>query len=314
MIAVLGAFDGFHKGHALLLEYACSCAHIRGQKWGAVTFDPHPGVFMGSIKDTLFTAQEREWIRLMLQIPELISLKFNQQLADFSPLEFWKYLRDQIFIEGIVVGKDFRFGHDRVGDVSLLELYCQSDNIPFAALDILEYQGTKISSSLLRSHIQAGNCALVEIELGYPYFIWAEVVHGLGRGTKLGFPTANLKIPSDKLLPPEGVYAVSVFIDEAWHPGALSIGKNPTFQDIEAVSVEVFILNYRGDFYGSHLPVFFLERLRSQKKYDQPEELIKQISDDVESCRLVFKETFDKAEPSWSKSFAKIFRAAENTR
>ena len=293
MIAVLGAFDGFHKGHALLFERAKAMALPLGLEWGAVTFDPHPGLFMGTMNATLFTLRERELIRLFLGIPRIVSLRFDEELAHFPPPLFWEFLRENVDIDGIVVGKDFRFGYRRTGDVALLEQYCREIDASFLSVDILKHLGAKISSTTIRQHVEAGQCELAAKELGYPYFVWTEVVHGLGRGRDLGFPTANLNVPRTKLLPADGVYAAGVLVKGSWRAGALSIGRNPTFDDVPEVRVEVFVLDYEGDLYEESLPVFFLSRLRPQEQFKSVEQLVLQIGADVERARAVFRRSFD---------------------
>ena len=302
MIAVFGAFDGFHRGHMLLFERAKELALPQNQEWGAITFEPHPGLYTGSIKGTLFTLNERKLIQRFLKVPRIISLKFNEELAHLSPLLFWNFLRERIEVEGVLVGTDFRFGYRRTGDVTLLERFCREGNIPFLSMDLLEHLGTKISSSLIRAHVEAGDCGSAIKNLGYPYFIWARVAHGLERGRTLGFPTANLDVPHTKLFPSAGVYAVAVFVDGQWKAGALSIGENPTFEDVLGLRAEVFILDYEGNLYDKNLLVFFLYRLRSQVRFDNVEQLTLQIGADVERARSVFKHSFD-SYPHWYTGF-----------
>jgi riboflavin kinase/FMN adenylyltransferase len=136
--------------------------------------------------------------------------------------------------------------------------------------------------------VSAGRCGPAAEELGYPYFIRAEVVRGLTRGRALGFPTANLDIPGTKLLPPDGVYAAAVFTRGRWIAGALSSGKNPTFRDIAETRVEVFLVDYEGDLYGKPLTVFLLSRLRPQQRFESAEQLIRQIEEDVREVKKVF--------------------------
>jgi riboflavin kinase/FMN adenylyltransferase len=302
VIAVLGAFDGFHRGHALLFERAKALALPLNLEWGAVTFDPHPGLFMKAINATLFTSRERELIRLFLDIPRIVSLRFDEELAHFPPRLFWEFLRENIRVNGVVVGQDFRFGYRRTGDVALLEQYCREIGASFLSVDILNYLGSKISSSVIRGHVESGQCELAAKELGYPYFIWAEVVHGLGRGKELGFPTANLNVPSWKLLPADGVYAVAVLVRGKWKVGALSVGGNPTFGDVGGVQVEVFILDYNGDLYEESLPVFFLSRLRPQVRFKNTEQLIMQIHADTKRVRAVFSRSVE-LHPEWYSRF-----------
>jgi len=293
MIAVLGAFDGFHRGHALLFERAGEIAAPLGLEWGGVTFDSIPGHYMGAIEKVLFTLRERELIRLFLGIPKLEILKFDDELLKFSPPRFWEFLRGRVAVDGIVVGRDFRFGHRREGDVRLLERYCREANLPFLSVDLLRYMEVKISSSAIRAAVGSGKCELAAKELGYPYFMWADVDHGLGRGSKIGFPTANLKISGAKLVPPDGVYAAAVLVRGDWKAGAVSVGKSPTFGDVSDSRVEVFVVDYRGDLYEDNLLLFFLSYLRPQARFKDANQLTAQISADVELSRAAFRRDFD---------------------
>ena len=293
MIAVLGAFDGFHRGHAYLFERAKEAAVFLGLEWGGVTFDSLPGLYMGTVEKALFTLRERELIRLFLGIPKLVILKFDDELAHLPPDRFWEYLRGQIVVDGIVVGRDFRFGYRRIGDVQLLEQYCRAAGVFFLPVDLLQHTGVKISSSAIRAAVEAGMCEPAARGLGYPYFMLAKVGHGSGRGRELGFPTANLEVPGAKIIPSDGVYAAAVLVNGTWRAGALSIGKNPTFGDIADVRVEVFVLDYEGDLYDDSLLVFFLSRLRPQERFKDVSQLALQIEADAKRARMTFKLKFE---------------------
>ncbi|MDR3265780.1 MAG: riboflavin biosynthesis protein RibF [Synergistaceae bacterium] len=306
MIVVLGSFDGFHRGHALLFRHAAELAAPPGIDWGVVTFDPHPGLFMGELKTTLFTRRERELIRIFLGVPRIVGLRFDDELAHLTPCQFWDFLRESVDVDGVVVGRDFRFGYRRTGDVALLEQYCREADLSFVAVETLMLQegkkSVKASSSLIRSRVEAGECDLAARVLGYPWFVWAEVVHGFGRGTGLGFPTANLSVPETKLLPADGVYSVAVLVAGSWRGGALSIGRNPTFDDVEGIRAEVFVLDYEGDLYEASLPVLFLARLRGQERFRDGEHLALQIQADVERSRAIFRRALE-ANPDWMSGF-----------
>jgi riboflavin kinase/FMN adenylyltransferase len=314
MITVLGAFDGFHRGHAHLFERAKETADSLGLEWGGVTFDLPPGLYMGTIERILFTLRERELIRLFLGIPRLEILKFDDELAHFSPADFWEYLRGRMAVDGVVVGRDFRFGYRRVGDAHLLAQYCREAGLPFLSVDLLQHMGVKISSSTIRTEVEAGRCEQALKELGYPYFMCAKVSHGMERGRKLGFPTANLEVPAIKLIPPDGVYAVAVLVKGVWKAGALSIGKNPTFDDVPDIRIEVFVLDYEGDLYDEALLIFFLTRLRPQTRFKDTEQLVLQIGADVERSKAVFKRGFEASAGDYSgfmTGYAKIMTGSD---
>jgi riboflavin kinase/FMN adenylyltransferase len=158
--------------------------------------------------------------------------------------------------------------------------------------------------------VSAGRCGPAAGELGYPYFIWAEVVHGLTRGRTLGFPTANLNVPGTKLPPSDGVYSVAALVRGQWKAGALSVGKSPTFQDVPETRVEVFLLDYEGDLYEEKLLVFFLSRLRPQERFENKEQLVRQIETDVAQARASFRRDFEE-NPDTRTQLAAFARQAE---
>ncbi|MDR1741247.1 MAG: bifunctional riboflavin kinase/FMN adenylyltransferase [Synergistaceae bacterium] len=317
MIAVLGAFDGIHRGHAVLLRRAASLS----DDWGIVTFDPHPGVFLGTMDAVLFTAQESRTIRAALGVPRTVLLRFDDAMARLSPSEFWAFLRSHAEIDGVVIGRDFRFGFGRTGDAALMEAFCRASALPCEVCDLVAGdEEEKISSTAIRGCVSAGRCEDAAALLGYPYFISAEVVHGDERGRSLGFPTANLNVRPGglrpgghdaKLLPAEGVYSAAAAVSSectgctGWVAGALSVGRNPTFAGAE-VRAEAFLLDFSGDLYGTTLTVFLLSRLRGQTRFDGPEALKRQIERDVGAARMDFagKWPAEKAE-AWRRALEK---------
>ncbi len=308
MILVVGAFDGFHRGHVRLLDRARGMARSLGTDWGAVTFFPHPGLVLGTMRSTLFAPRDRELIRRVLGIPSLIVLPFDERLRNLSPEDFWTELKRSAPVEGVVVGRDFRFGRGGEGTASLLEGFCREDGLPFAAEDLLEREGAKISSSAIRRRVRRGDVAGAAVDLGYPWFLWTDVLHGDGRGRRMGFPTANLNVGGPRTLPADGVYAAAVIAEGRWRCGALSMGRNPTFGDVRELRSEVFLLDFEGDLYGEDLAVFFLERLRPERRFPDAGSLARQIAADVERCRAVYRGRLG-AEPEFFDSFLGHFTA-----
>ena len=309
MILVLGAFDGFHRGHVRLLDRARSMARSMGTDWGVATFSPHPGLMLGTMRSTLFTARERELIRCVLGIPRLIVLPFDERLRNLAPRDFWTELKRLTDVEGVVVGRDFRFGFEGRGSVSLLEGFCREDGVAFFVEDLLGREGgggEKISSSAIRGRVQRGDVLGAAADLGYPWFLWTDVLHGDERGRKLGYPTANLNIGGPRTLPADGVYAVSLIARGRWCCGALSMGRNPTFGDVHERRAEVFVLDFEGDLYGAELAVFFLERLRPERRFPDAVRLTEQIAADVARCRTVYGERMSAA-PELFEAFLHCF-------
>lgn len=310
MILTIGAFDGFHRGHARLLERARALSESLETGWGAVTFYPHPGVFMKAIDLTLFTLQERELIRRVLDIPHLFIIDFDERLQSLSPEDFWRKLERTFEVSGIVVGDDFRFGRGQAGNCADLLDFCRRDGLPAETVSLLEHDGTKFSSTEIRKHVMMGEVRQAWDVLGYPWFLWSRVTHGNRRGRTMGFPTANIDVSGRHMLPDSGVYAVAVPVDENWSCGALSIGNNPTFGDVSELRVEVFILDFDGDLYGRDFPVFLLDRIRPAIRFPDAEVLKEQIGRDILLCRSIFQEELSKTSRLFS-SFLEHFQSMD---
>ncbi|MCR4819245.1 MAG: riboflavin biosynthesis protein RibF [Fretibacterium sp.] len=313
MIITIGAFDGFHRGHARLLEEARRLSVPAGESWGAVTFHPHPGVFLGFLKATLFTERERELIRRLLNVPRLFIIQFDQPLQELSPNEFWRKLkkafqRQGMKIRGVVMGQDFRFGLDQQGTVEDLSTLCRMEGLQAVVLNLLEHGVTRYSSTEVRQAVASGDVRRATEIMGYPWFLWSRVVGGNHRGRTLGFPTANLEILAGKILPASGVYAAALPIGGRWHAGALSVGDNPTFGDVHETRAELFILDFKGDLYDDSLPVLLLERLRPIQRFQDGQSLAKQIERDVSQCRDLCRRELD-ARPKLFASFASCVEA-----
>ncbi|MBP6333506.1 MAG: riboflavin biosynthesis protein RibF [Aminivibrio sp.] len=308
MILILGAFDGFHLGHRRLLETAAAMAARlpagNAGDWGVVTFSPHPGnVIKGREIPVLFTEPERDVLARFLHIPRTLKIPFTPEIAGMSPSEFLDYIEDLLPVTGIVVGKDFRFGRDRVGDTAFLRKSSEAKGWLFEEADPLSIDGEKVGSSSIRSHVAHGSVALAKRLLGYPFFFEGTVVPGDGRGAKLGFPTANIHYPPEKVMPRRGVYCVSVFVDSTWMPGALNVGVNPTFlQEERGIRAETHIIGYNGSLYGKKIAVFFEEFLRDEEKFDSPEQLVSRMKEDV----LLSGRLFGEAAQAWRELYGQL--------
>ena len=293
MIVLLGAFDGFHRGHRLLLEKGRELAEKSGdgQNWCVVTFSPHPGnIVHGTEIPVLFTEDERDLLALYMKIPHTLKIPFTRRLAEFTPDAFLNFLQSLLPVSGIVVGGDFRFGCGRTGDTAFLRKYSEDKGWPFMEVEPFALNGVKVGSRNIRNSVAHGDTATARNLLGYPFFFSGEVIPGDRRGQKLGFPTANVLYPSGKVIPRRGVYAASVFAENAWHPGALNIGYNPTFLKDSRLRTETYILDFQGDLYGKWIAVFLEEYLREEKKFPSAAQLIETMNDDIERTRVIVAE------------------------
>ena len=290
MLITIGAFDGFHKGHAELLRICRENA--QDDNWGVVTFHPHPSVFMGKIHP-LFTLKEKILIRRFLNIPHMYVLKFDEALMRMSPAEFWKLLRLRFNVDGLVVGSDFRFGYGRSGSAEGLREMAFSDGVKRVIIaDVV--RKPEYSSSKIRQNIIDGNVEEAAKSLGYPYFIMSRVIHGDERGRTMNYPTANLDVSCGRLIPSYGVYSCAVLTGGEWRCGALSIGNNPTFGDVHGTRAEVHILDFDGDIYGQEVITVILGYVRGIMRFSGMDELSSQIADDIMKCRRIYTEAVTK--------------------
>lgn len=310
MLITIGAFDGFHKGHAELLEL-CRL-NAKGSDWGVVSFYPHPYEFMHKTNHSLFTLQEREFIRRLLDIPNMYVLRFDDALRNLQPHEFWKLLRERFNVDGLVMGSDFHFGLNRSGSAESLAELAKHDGISKIIIEKVFKKG-RYSSSNVRSDILSGDVTGAYDILGYPFFIMSRIIHGNERGRKMKIPTANLDLTNHHIIAKSGVYASAVLVNDKYYCGALSIGNNPTFKDINELRAEVHILDFNGDVYDSIMPVFLLRRIRDVIAFDDKTALINQIKNDIYECMRIYEEVMSNKESmKFFENAKRVYYAKKN--
>ncbi len=264
----VGTFDGVHLGHRRVLEAATAS----GLTPTVVTFDPHPRKAFGQEVELLSTLERRLELLEAAGIHDVLVLRFDLEFARTTAEEFAeRYLR-RIGAEVIAAGSAFRFGHERQGDLDLLR------RLGFDVRPVPLVDG--VSSSAIRSLVRAGEVERAAQMLGRPPEVDGIVVRGEARGERLGYPTANLRIDADALVPAYGIYAGSA----RGHRAAISIGVNPHYGGDE-LRVEPFLLDYDGDLYGQRLVVELWRRLRDERAFESESELVAQIARDVEETR-----------------------------
>lgn len=264
----VGTFDGVHRGHRQVI----GAAREDGLRTGVVTFDPHPRTVLGGSVELLATLERRLELLADAGVEDVLVLTFDARLAAFPAEEFAERMLRGIGAEVVAAGETFRFGHEREGDLDLLE------RLGFDVRRVPLLKG--VSSSRVRELVHAGEIEPASTLLARPPEVEGVVVRGDGRGRELGFPTANLDVPQGLLVPPDGVYA-------GWSHGrraAVSIGTNPHFDGVER-RVEAHLLDFDGDLYGARLVVEIWSLLRGQLRFDSLEELVAAIDEDVEQVR-----------------------------
>lgn len=290
-VITIGTFDGVHTGHQHILQQLQEAAAACNGETVIITFDPHPREVLAGDKSVRLLTTLEEKISLLAHwgIHHLVVVPFTRE---FSELSATAYLEDFLIStfrpHTIIIGYDHRFGHNREGGLELLE--AEQEKYGFQLLEIPQQviHHAAVSSTRIRKSLQEGDVALASELLGYPYFLNGVVVHGDKMGRQLGFPTANIQLNDyRKLIPAQGVYAVTVDTgDGHLHKGALNIGTRPTFNGTE-LRIEVFILDFDREIYGSPIRVDFLAFIRSDRKFDNVEALIAQMKNDVEQARAI---------------------------
>jgi riboflavin kinase/FMN adenylyltransferase len=290
----IGVFDGVHLGHQRVIEELVKYAgELGGSESQApvvpavVTFDPvpaqvlYPETFPGLLTETDYKLQLMEGLGIQL----VFVLVFDRGLADMSPEQFVRQvLVEKLRTEGVVVGHDWRFGSSGTGDHN--EITALGKRYGFGVRQTEPYlvDGRPVSSTLVRARILEGDLSGAGRLLGRRYALYGPVTKGSGLGRELGFRTANID-PEGRVLPPDGIYAASVRFDGQELPAALYIGTSPTVKQQSERTVEVHILNYRGELYGTKIEVVILKRLRDEKKFPDRDSLRSQIAEDIERTR-----------------------------
>lgn len=270
----LGKFDGFHIGHRELIDYAVSMKE-RGMQAVIFTFSVSPRLFQDIEGFSLiYTEEEKKEILEAAGVDVMISYPFDQMMFSMEPERFIEeVLVGKLDARMVIVGKDFHFGHNRSGDITLLERLSEKYGYEVKAFDKVTYEDEVVSSTRIRTCIQEGRMEEANRMLGRPYFIMGEVLHGRKIGRTLGMPTINMVPQAVKLLPPNGVYASRTWIDGREMEGISNVGIKPTVGAEESRLIETFIFNYSGDLYGKVLKVDLYEFERPEQKFASLEQL-----------------------------------------
>ncbi len=287
-VVSIGFFDGVHRGHRSIITRACQIAERRGVRSAVVTFDRHPMevVRPGSQPKLLMTLQRRAETLAELGVDLVVVLPFDDELRHLPPQEFVDHvLVDPLQAVGVVVGANFRFGHKAAGNLGTLAELGAARGFSSEGVTLMELDGEVISSTAVRTAVDAGDVERAARMLGRAHLVDGVVVRGDHRGAALGYPTANLQLSRRVAVPSPGVYAgIFHHPDGRQLAAATSVGTNPTFGGQE-LRVEAFLLDTHEDLYGLHAALDFRHRLRDQQRFERPEELITAIDGDVAEAR-----------------------------
>jgi riboflavin kinase/FMN adenylyltransferase len=291
-VVTVGTFDGVHLGHRDVIDRLVARAHTIRLPSLLVTFEPHPLEIVNpaAAPPVLTTHEEKIEILAESGLDYVAVVPFTPLLASYSAEAFVELiLRRRFRMRELLIGYDHGFGRARAGDANVLRELGKRDGFRVDVVEAVTVpDGRAISSTAIRRAIAGGDLARAATGLGRDYSIGGVVVRGDQRGRGLGFPTLNLRPPARKLLPPEGVYAVRVQTPRGSFGGMLSLGPRPTFGDF-SISVEVYLFDTDGDFYGAHVRIELVERLRDVRAFPSADALVEQIRSDEIAARRALR-------------------------
>jgi riboflavin kinase / FMN adenylyltransferase len=294
-ILTLGTFDGVHRGHQHVIQQLSELASAYDGESTLLTFEPHPRfVLQGHGKgiELIQTFDEKKEKLQRYGLQNLICIPFTTEFSNQSAEEFVKnVLVNQLHIKAIVIGHDHRFGKDRSGDFNLLLTLGDRYNFEVLQTNALVYDQVQVSSTKIRAAITQGNIELANNFLNEPFSITGKVIKGQAVGRTIGFPTANLLVQNEmKLIPPKGVYIVTVTLqDGQLYNGVVNIGTRPTVSNDNCTTIEVHILDFEQDIYNQDVHLAFIKKIRDEEQFSTIDELKTQIDLDVSAVRNFFE-------------------------
>jgi riboflavin kinase/FMN adenylyltransferase len=291
-VLTIGNFDGVHLGHREIFRRVVDKAHELKGTAVVVTFEPHPLRLLNPAKAPLQLNTPEEKVRLLAAscIDLLVVLNFTRQLAEMPAEDFVRdILVRKLGVKHLIVGYDYAFGRNRQGDMKFLAEQAKVYNFTLEVLEPIRAEQQAHSSTSIRKILQEGRVAEAVKVLGRNFTLDGEVVHGVGRGRKLGFPTANL-VTKKEILPRDGVYAVKVKWRDEYYDGVINIGCRPTFT-ASAPTLEIHLLDFQGDLYGERLRIYFVDRLRDELQFPSVEALKEAVAADVARARILLADS-----------------------
>lgn len=283
----IGVFDGVHRGHQALIARLAAGARAESAMALAATFDPLPIQVLapGAPPSALSDADERAKLLKAAGADGVVIFSFDAAFAALTPDQFIARIKAAGEVRRIVVGPDFHFGRRAEGDIDTLRA-----SFAVELMRPVDRGGGVVSSTRIRNALLAGDVGGAAALLGRPYALRGTVVHGSKRGRALGFPTINLGLPRERLLPRDGIYATWIELGEGRFAAAASLGVRPTFGGGERV-LEAYLLDFSGDLYGETVGAAFVARLRDELAFASPAELSAQIAKDVAATREALRDS-----------------------
>ena len=289
-VVTLGKFDGLHRGHELLMQELMNVSKAEHYASVVFTFDIPPKSKVDDVScRVLTTNEEKQHIFETTGVDYLIECPFTREVMCMEPKDFIKWISTRLHMKCVVVGTDFRFGHDRQGDYHTLMEWEKEFGYRTIVVNKMKEDGRDISSTYVREEIAKGNIPKANHLLGYEYFVKSYVIHGNRIGRTIGIPTINMQFSREKLLPPNGVYVSSVMIDDKTYMGVTNVGSKPTVSQSGQIGVETYIIDFCQDIYDKLVVVSFLEFIRPEKKFASIEDLKQQMLSDIAYTKNYYK-------------------------
>ena len=285
----IGVFDGVHRGHEHLFGQLKARARQAGRLSGAITFRNHPGsVLQPDFKPSYLSGvDERLQLIKALAVDFVVPVTFDRGLSRLRADQFVSLLYEQLHMRGLVMGPDFTMGHQREGDAQrLTELGSEMGFTVTVVEPLVDEDGSPIRSTTIRQALGQGDVTRVAALMGRNFSLVGKVVRGSGRGGPLGFPTANLSVSNDRVVPGDGIYATWAYLGSGRFMAATSLGVRPTFDESQR-TIEAFIMDFDEDVYDLDIRLEFVTRLRDELKFDSVEALREQMAVDVDNAREV---------------------------
>jgi len=291
-VATIGKYDGLHLGHQHVVESLRAIAKARNLPSVVILSEPHPEEYFAGDKAPPRLSRFQDKVDFLLSngVDAIYKMTFDKELCELSAQDFiQQFLVDGLHVSTLIVGDDFRFGHKRSGDFSLLQEKGLELGFEVLREEPCLVEGERVSSTLVRQALMQGDFEAVRNYLGRNYVITGKVEEGKKLGRELGIPTANLMLESSKL-PLHGIFSVKVQHEDRTLLGVASVGYNPTVENIDIPKLEVFLFDFDEDIYGETLHVEFVQKLRDEKTFDNLDALKTQMEKDIEEARLSLQE------------------------
>lgn len=288
----IGNFDGVHLGHRQLLQQIKTDCKNKNLLFVVVTFVPHPQKILQPDKER-FLINSYEQRRVLLEelgVDILVEMKFTRDFSTLKAQDFLsRYLLAYPNLKNFYLGYDFAFGANKEGGHDLVNSICHPRGVKVEIQPKFEHNNEVVSSSHIRDLIASGNVNQVEPLLERPFHLEGVVVKGEGRGKKIGFPTANIQVSQDLIVPQKGVYVTRTIYKGMTYQSVTNIGNNPTFKDTNQIHIETNLFDFNNDIYGEMLDIQFLKKIRDEKKFPTVNDLISQIKADVETAKSMLE-------------------------